>query len=271
VTTSTTAASPAGGGIDISSTSPVPIGRLAGVELRKALDTRAGRWFAASILGLVLVVQVIYAFAAPDESKNFQDFLGIAGSVLGYFMPILIIMLVTSEASQRNGLVTFTLEPRRARVVVAKFIAAFALALAVMLLAAAIAVLGTFIGSATGASPTWDVDGNLLFNGFVLANVVGVLVGFALATLLMNTAAAIVGYFVYSLILPIAVGILGSLSETFADIAPWIELNTAQVPLFTGDYSPTGEEWAQIAVAATIWLVIPLAVGISRLLRIEFK
>ena len=111
--------------------------RHAQVELRKALDTRAGLWFTISILALVLVVQVIYAFAAPDDPKDYGDFLGVAGGVLGYFMPILIIMLVTSEASQRNGLVTFTLEPRRSRVVVAKFLAGFALAVAVMVLAAA--------------------------------------------------------------------------------------------------------------------------------------
>ena len=43
------------------------------------------------------------------------------------------------------------------------------------------------------------------------------------------------------------------------------------MPLFDGDYTPTGEEWAQIAVAGTIWLIIPLALGIYRLLRIEFK
>jgi hypothetical protein len=54
-------------------------------------------------------------------------------------------------------------------------------------------------------------------------------------------------------------------------VAPWIEFNTAQEPLFTGDYQPTGEEWAQIAVAGTIWLIIPLVLGIQRLLRIEFK
>ena len=259
------------GAIDVASTTPVPMTRLAKVELRKALDTRAGRWFTISILALVLVVQVIYAFAAPDDAKGYGDFLGIAGGVLGYFMPILIIMLVTSEASQRNGLVTFTLEPRRPRVVVAKFLAGFALAFSVMVLAALIAVVGTFVGIAAGASAEWSVDGNLLFNGFVLANVIGVLIGFAIATLLMNTAAAIVGYFVYSLILPIAAGILGSLSSGFAKAAPWIEFNTAQTPLFTGDYTPTGEEWAQIVTAGTIWLVIPLAVGIARLLRIEFK
>ncbi|GEP35373.1 hypothetical protein NSZ01_31410 [Nocardioides szechwanensis] len=259
------------GQIDINANPPVPMSRLAQVEVRKALDTRAGRWFAASIIGLVLVVEVIYALVADDADKNYGDFLSIAGGVLGYFLPILIIMLVTSEASQRNGLVTFTLEPRRPRVVVAKFVAGIVLAVAVMIMGAAMALIGTFIGIASGASPEWSVDGNLFFNGFVLANVIGVFVGFAIAMLLMNTPAAIVGYFAYSLILPIAVGILSALSSGFEKVAPWIEFNTAQTPLFMGDYQPSGEEWAQIAVSGTIWLIIPLVLGIMRLLRIEFK
>ncbi len=257
--------------IDVASTSQVPMSRLAKVELRKALDTRAGRWFTISILALVLVVQVVYSLVADEGSKDYGDFLGVAGGVLGYFMPILIIMLVTSEASQRNGLVTFTLEPQRSRVVVAKFLAGFALAVAVMVLAALIAVLGTLFGAATGGSPEWSVDGNLLFNGFVLANVFGVLIGFAIATLIMNTAAAIVGYFVYGLILPTIAGILSELSSGFEKVAPWVEFNTAQTPLFTGDFTPTGEQWAQLATSGVIWLVIPLVLGIARLLRTEFK
>ncbi len=257
--------------IDIANTPQVPMSRLAAVEFRKALDTRAGRWFAGSILGLCLAVLTIYALAAPDGDKDYGDFLSISGGVLGYFLPILIIMLVTSESSQRAGLVTFTLEPRRSRVVTAKFIAGVGLAAGVMVLAAVVAVVGTVIGSLTGGTPEWSVDGHLLFNGFVLANVIGIFVGFAIAMLLMNTPGAIVGYFAYSLILPIAVGILSALSAGFDKLAPWIEFNTAQTPLFVGDYQPTGEEWAQILVAGTIWLIIPLALGIQRLLRIEFK
>jgi ABC-type transport system involved in multi-copper enzyme maturation permease subunit len=257
--------------IDVSSTPHVTMTRLSRVEVRKALDTRAGRWFIIGILALVIVIEVIYAFAADDLDKNFQDFIQIPGAVLGYFLPIIIIMLVTSEASQRNGLVTFTLEPKRSRVVVAKFIAGVVLAVVVMVLAFILAALGTLLGAATGASPEWSLDGNLFFNGFVLSNLIGVFIGFAIGMLIMNTAGAIVAYFVYSLILPIAVGILGALSSTFEDIAPWIEFNTAQTPLFSGDYTPTAEQWAQIAVAGTIWLIIPLALGIWRLLRIEFK
>jgi hypothetical protein len=140
-----------------------------------------------------------------------------------------------------------------------------------MVLAAVLAVVSTLIGIAFGGTPEWSVNGHLVFNGFILSNIIGVFVGFAIGMLLMNTPGAIVGYFAYSLILPIAAGLLGALSQTMNDVLPWIEFNTAQTPLFSGDYQPTGEEWAQIAVAGTIWLIIPLTFGILRLLRIEFK
>ena len=91
-----------------------------------------------------------------------------------------------------------------------------------------------------GGDGSWEIDGNQIFNGFVLGNVIGVLVGFALATLIMNTAGAIVAYFAYTLILPTAVGILSALSDSFEEIAPWIEFNTAQLPLFEGDYTADG-------------------------------
>ena len=41
-----------------------------GPETRKALDTRAGRWLVIAILSLVVVIEVIYSFAAPDADKN---------------------------------------------------------------------------------------------------------------------------------------------------------------------------------------------------------
>jgi ABC-2 type transport system permease protein len=38
--------------LDVSGTPRVPFTRLVSVELRKALDTRAGRWFTGSIIAL---------------------------------------------------------------------------------------------------------------------------------------------------------------------------------------------------------------------------
>ena len=102
---------------------------------------------------------MIYAFAANDGDKNLQDFIQIPGAVLGYFLPIVVIMLVTSESSQRNGLVTFTLEPRRSRTWVAEFLAGIVLALGVMVLAVVLALLGTLLGIVTGSDPSWSLDG----------------------------------------------------------------------------------------------------------------
>jgi ABC-2 type transport system permease protein len=257
--------------LDVSGTPRVPLSRLVTVEARKALDTRAGRWLIIGILGLVVLVEVIVAFVAHDEDRKFSTFLQIAGGVLGYFLPIVVIMLVTSEASQRNGLVTFSLEPKRSRIVLAKLLAGVGLALGVMVLALVLAVLGNLLASVAGGDGSWSVDGGMLFYALFLSNMIGILVGFALATLVMNTPGAIVAYFAYTLILPSAAGILSALSNGFEKVAPWIEFNTAQTPLISDPYSPTGEEWAQIAVTGVIWLVVPLVLGIWRLLRIEFK
>ena len=63
----------------------------------------------------------------PPSTRIFtgdpQALIGVSGAVLGYFLPVLLILMVTSEWSQRTGLTTFTLEPHRGRVVGAKFVA----------------------------------------------------------------------------------------------------------------------------------------------------
>ncbi|WP_372736121.1 ABC transporter permease [Nocardioides sp.] len=254
------------GALDFSGTPRVPFSRLVSVEFRKALDTRAGRWLTGTIIALCLIVIVIFALAAPDESTNFDTFLAVSGTTLGYFLPILLIMMVTSEWSQRTGLVTFALEPHRSRVVASKFCAGLLLGVGLIVVAAALAALGTLI-----AGGDWEIETGLLINGFVVANLIGIVLGFAIGMLLMNTPAAIVTYFIYTLVLPIAVGILAAFQEWFNDLAPWVEFNTAQASLFEGDAMPTGEEFAQLLVTGTIWLLIPFAVGLWRLLRAEPK
>ena len=265
-TTSSTPSTPSTPTLDLSGTPAVPFTRLVSVELRKALDTRAGRWFSAAIVVLCLVVVTIYAFAAPEGSKDFGDVLGVSGAVLGYFLPILLILMITSEWSQRTGLTTFTLEPHRGRVIGSKFCAGLILGAGLIVLAALVAVLGTLIGGGG-----WSISAEIIVKGFLVANLIAILTGFAIGMLLMNSAAAIVTYFIYSLVLPIAVGILGAFQQWFADLAPWIEFNTAQGLLFQNEGAPSGEVVAQLLVSGFIWLVIPFGVGLWRLLRAEPK
>jgi ABC-2 type transport system permease protein len=256
--------------IDISQERPVPFGRLVAVETRKAFDTRSGRWLTISIIGLVLVVMVVAVLAFPEDGQDYVDLLGLAGGVLGYFLPILMILLVTSEWTQRTGLATFTLEPRRPRVIWAKIASGVCLSIAALVIGAVLAAAGTALSPVNGGTAVWNLGADQV-QSFLLTGLISVFVGFALAMLLRNSAAAIVAYFVYTFILPAVTGTLSALVDGFDKVAPWIEFNTAQTPLFSGDFRPTGEEWAQIAVTGTIWLVLPFLLGLWRLNRAEVK
>ena len=121
---------------------------------------------------------------------------------------------------------------------------------------------------ATGRREFHFVHGPVFAN-IVLANVLGMLMGFMLGVLFRSSAGAIVGYFVYSLVLPVAFGTLAAFQEWFRDLQPWVDVNFAVTRLF--DQTMTTEYWQQLAVATLVWLWIPLALGLRAVLRAEVK
>lgn len=245
----------------------VPMSRLIRVELRKMVDTRAGLWlFLAMVLLTAAAVVLFFFFAEPSE-LTFANFLGVSLTPQGFLLPVLGILLITSEWTQRTGLVTFTLEPHRSRVVIAKTVAAVLIGLLAVALGLAIAALGNILGAGLQ-----DGDGSWTFGTQGLIQVIvlqmsAIVQGLAFGMLLMNSAAAIVTYFV----LPIVFNIVFSLVDALRDPAPWIDLGTAQTPLFELDDPLTGEEWAQVGVTAVIWILLPLVLGVIRLLHSELK
>lgn len=249
----------------------IPMARLVRVELRKLVDTRAGFWLLLSIgivTALVVVIQQ-WVVAANDMHITYGDIAQAMATPMGIFLPVLGIMSVTSEWGQRTGLVTFTLEPRRDRVVAAKLVAGVIAAVASVALALVLGVFGNLAyGGLTGHQVVWDVT-TLAVGGILFAWVIGLLTGFAFGMLLMNTAAAIVLFFVYSFVLP---GLLEWGYQTVGwihDLRSWIDFSDAQVPLF--DATMTGKDWAQFAISGVVWFVLPLGIGIWRLLRSEVK
>lgn len=249
----------------------IPMSRLINVELRKLVDTRAGKWLLIAIgaMSALVMVIMIWAIAATDESATFETFVGALSTPMGILIPVLGIMSVTSEWGQRTGLVTFTLEPRRSRIVTAKLVSVVIVAVIAVVVSVVLGVLGNVIfGLITGDDLVWNVGGPQLA-GFFLLHVIGLLTGFAFGMLVMNTAAAIVLFFVYSFVLPGLFAAGAALMDWFKDLQPWIDFSSAQIPLF--DASMTGEDWSKFAVSGLIWFVLPLAVGIWRLLRTEVK
>jgi len=247
----------------------VPLGRLVKVELRKMFDTRSGFWLMMSIgiIAVIATVSVILFF--PNDDLSYSTFGTAVGFPMALLLPVVAILSVTGEWSQRTGLITFTLAPHRAQVILSKVIAAVIVGVVSMLLAFAIGALGNVVGSAlNGVDPVWDMEVGVLFT-IILANILGMLVGFMLGVLIRNSAGAIVAYVVYSFLLPGIFGVLAELQDWFKDIQPWVDFGDAQTPLF--DNMPSGEEWAQIGTSGLIWLAIPLAFGVWSVLRSEVK
>ena len=84
---------------------------MIGVELRKMFDTRSGFWLLASIgIASVLATGAVILFA-PDDAQNYDTFASAIGFPMAVILPMIAILAVTSEWSQRTGLTTFTLVP----------------------------------------------------------------------------------------------------------------------------------------------------------------
>jgi hypothetical protein len=249
----------------------IPLSRLTQVELRKMFNTRSGFWLIASIAISALLATAAVILFAPDEDLNYSSFGQAIGFPMAVILPLIAILSVTSEWSQRTGLTTFTLVPHRRRVILAKAIAAVGIGVVSMVLALAIGALGNLAGTAiNGTAQVWDitfVDALLV----VLGNVLGLLIGFMLGLVIRNSTAAIVAYFVYSFLLPALFLLLANTQGWFRDLQPWVDVTYAQAPLLAANGALTGQQWAHVAVTGVIWLLIPLLVGPRLVMRSEVK
>nr|CAA9352856.1 MAG: hypothetical protein AVDCRST_MAG46-2698 [uncultured Nocardioidaceae bacterium] len=244
----------------------VPFSRLLKVELRKTTNTRAGFWLLVAIGVITAAVIAIFLFAAEADELTFETFLLVTMTPQGFLLPVMAILAVTAEWSQRTGLVTFTLEPSRMRVTAAKLVAVTLLGLGAIALALALAAVGNVLGmSLQDGAGDWDVTGAYL-RDFTVLQLASLAQGFAFGLLLMHSAAAIVLYFV----LPTVWSVLFLLVDWLADIAPWVDLATAADPIMRGQ-SLNGDDWLHVAVAGTLWVLLPLALGLVRLTRSEVK
>jgi ABC-2 type transport system permease protein len=237
--------------------SPIPIVRLTGVELRKLADTRAGLWLLIVIVLASVGTGLIQLFAGSDDSQSFMSYFMFAQLPAGVLLPVLGIMSMTSEWSQRTALTTFTLVPQRGRVLAAKLLAAAVIAV--------LAAASTFVFAAAFnliSSGSWSIGWALIAQCFLL-QVLFVLMGTAFGGLLMNTALAIVGFFA----LPMVWTILGSVISSLEKVSGWLDINTTTTPL--ADHALTAGEWSRLAVSSAVWVLVPLVAGAVRMLRRE--
>lgn len=256
----------------VSHVEPVPFSRSLKVEFRKSWDTRAGTWLLIAIGGLVLVAELIAALVTGFHNVDDVDlgtFATVAGFITQLLLPVLGILVVSTEWSQRTAMVTFALEPRRTRVVQAKLGVGLVWTAITVVFALAMGIIFNLLYGAIAGRIAWTGGGGII--GFVITQALAMILGFALAAFLLNTPAAIVVYFAYLFALPTLFAIGNALIGWFDSVSKWLDLSDAQQPLYDGLQHMSGGEWAHFVVSTLLWIGVPLAFGLRRILRAEVK
>ena len=243
----------------------IPFTRLVRVELRKMTDTRAGRWMLIVMAAISLLVVTINLIWGSNADQTFGTFLGLTSFPLMILLPIVGIMAATAEWSQRTGLVTFTLEPRRGRVLAAKNVAGVLLGLGVIAAAFVAAALAQLLAVGfNGVDADWSMPWKVVL-GFVVAMTVFVIQGLAFGFALLITPLAIVA----SILLPTIWSIVAGISERLNSIGAWLDPSRTVEPLMSG--TMTGEQWAHLGTSSLVWIGIPMLIGAWRVLTREVK
>lgn len=255
---------------DLTQVERIPFARVARVELRKTYDTRAGWWLLASMGVVTVIVYVVMLLMATVGSSHFTYGQYVAGAAFGtaVLLPIMGILLITSEWSQRTAMATFSLEPNRFRVILAKLITGLLLTLAVAAFALIAGAVVTLLTAIAGGGTSWDLGWRFLI-GFLFTQTLAMLSGFALATLLLNSPAAIVAFFLYKWVVPTVLVVVATNVHGFRGVQPWIDFESAQQPL--QELTLHGSQWAHLLVTGIVWLAVPFALGLRRVFRAEVK
>jgi ABC-2 type transport system permease protein len=236
------------------------LGRLVAVELRKMVNTRAGFWLQVATVAITALDVVVRSVVGDAADHTFAAVLDVGVKPAAVLLPIAGILLVTSEWSQRTGMITFALVPVRSRVLGAKLIASIVLSLAMLAMSVAVVAAGVLV-AAPGVDATWSDAAPLIGQSAVYLTG-GMVTGVAFGMVLLASAPAIVALFA----LPIAWTAVASLSF-FADAAPWLDTRLALGPMPQEVMSTT--QWAHAGTALALWMLLPLLIGIWRITRRE--
>ncbi|WP_436774920.1 ABC transporter permease [Yinghuangia sp. YIM S09857] len=237
---------------------------LTKVELRKMTDTRSGRWVLAVIVLAMVGMVCLLVFAGEDGDRDVPELFLASQLGLSVLLPVIGILSVTAEWSQRSGLSTFALVPKRHRVVFGKFAAGVIIAVAGMALSTVVTYGGHALALATdNAEGGWGVPADLAATR-LLDCVVAVATGIAFGMLLSSPMLSVLAFYA----IPIVLGILGSTVSALEAPFRWINPGEAMTPLSEHD-EISALEWSRALCNTAFFGVALFAAGLYRTSRRE--
>jgi ABC-2 type transport system permease protein len=255
----TTSLSPRTLGIDAapSAPGPIPFSRLVRVEWAKATDTRAARWLLALVALSTAGMMLVPVLAPTTFDQTYASYLRVAAlGPLTILLPVVAILMLTGEWTQRSVMTTFTQEPRRIRVLNAKLAVSMVLGSGAAVFGGVVTAAGLGLAAASGRA----LEANLTLGaitGYLLFVLLNVLAGVALGALLQSSATAIAAAFA----LPAAFAVLGTASTLVSD---WIDMSTTWNWVLENDWAG---HVPQISFSIVFWVAVPLAAGFVRTIR----
>ncbi|GAB3592398.1 hypothetical protein GCM10027446_13020 [Angustibacter peucedani] len=240
--------------------------RLTRIELRKAVDYRAGRWVLGVMvaLGLVGLVWLVWQtwHAPTSDPISFRDFTDVALLPTAMLLPVLGILAMTGEWTQRTALTTFTLSPRRVPVLLAKLVAAVLLMVAVMVAVIAAAAAATALAGAISGSPVDWTESWKYWVGTFETQALFVLMGAGFGAVIPITGVALTAFFVAPLLFSVIA------NTVLKSAGPWFDVFSTFDRL--GAFRLDGKGWESLT-SVTIWVVVPLVAGLWASVRREVK
>lgn len=240
---------------------PLRLPTLVAVELRKMTDTRSARGVLAGTLGLVLFALVWKLAQLDGGTAGFGSFAIPTVNIIGIFGPVLGLLAMTSEWTQRTALTTFTLAPRRLPVIGAKFVASIIVSLALLAAGLALTAIATGIGGMVGDGSSFAGGLGDARSGIIIV-LLQVTMAAAFGALIPQSAGALVAYFV----VPMAWDAAGD--ALLGNAAPWFDI------FATYDRLASDDPWSHLGwtvTSAAIAVVLPAAIGVHRSLHREIK
>jgi ABC-2 type transport system permease protein len=235
---------------------PIPFSRLVRVEWAKATDTRAARWLLALVALSTAGIMLVPVLAPTTFDQTYASYLRVAAFGLTILLPVVAILMLTGEWSQRSVITTFTQEPRRIRVLNAKLAVSVLLSGGAAVLGGVVTAAGLGLAAASGRTLQANLTVGAI-TGCLLFVVLNVLAGVALAALLQNSAAAIAACFA----LPAAFALLGMASTLVSD---WIDTSKPWKWVLENNWAG---HVPQISFSIVFWVAVPLAAGVVRTIR----
>ncbi len=228
---------------------------LVQLELRKAVDTRWGRWLLVAVV-LVAVGGAVRGLTTAPAAVDLAHHVRSVFAAVVLVLPVVGVLATAGEWS-RGAAVSFALVPQRGRVLAAAVAGA-------LLLATATAATCALVALAAAAQAAQGKGVPLVLDGGGEALLVA-LAAAALATVAGAGLGAVTGS------TAVGVGALGVMAavhlvpDVLGGATPWLDAHAAFEQVAGGAVT----SWPQTGTALAVWLVVPLVAGSVRWLRRE--